>query len=131
MRDEVRLIQNKDGKFELYEPYATVDYMTEEDYKFVEAAVQKQTPQRPAKPGRYSVCPSCNRFVFQHERTHGNLDIPFCKWCGQALDWSEHVQRDCDTCVYNPPSSLDGKPCTQCGDNFLCWREMESEVQGG
>lgn len=34
----------------------------------------------------------------------------------------------CETCVYYPPSSCDGKPCTQCDitNPFLtCYREKE------
>lgn len=52
------------------------------------AAIRKQIP---TPPGRSSsgatLCPSCNRFMDRHEQRHGKLDIPHCKWCGQAIDW--------------------------------------------
>ena len=51
-------------------------------------ALQKQIPTKPGKTSTgVTTCPSCNRFVDRHERKHGNLDIPHCKWCGQAIDW--------------------------------------------
>lgn len=36
-----------------------------------------------------TVCPCCNRFIERHEQSHGNLDIPHCKWCGQTIDWMQ------------------------------------------
>lgn len=51
-------------------------------------ALKKQIP---AKPGRARsgapLCPCCDRFLNRHEQSHGRIDIPFCKWCGQAIDW--------------------------------------------
>ena len=45
----------------------------------------------PTNPGRTrsdaTLCPNCNRFLDRHEQRHGNIDIPYCKWCGQAIDW--------------------------------------------
>ena len=49
-----------------------------------------KTPQRPGS-GMFFICPGCRRFLERRELSHGNIDIPHCKWCGQALDW-----RDCD-----------------------------------
>ena len=50
-------------------------------------------PKKPKKIGDsgYYECPGkgCNKFVKKREQSHGNIDIPHCKWCGQALDWSE------------------------------------------
>lgn len=54
--------------------------------------IEKQMPKKPAKSGSYYICPSCDRFINQHEQSHGNIDIPHCKWCGQALDWSRQGQ---------------------------------------
>ena len=35
------------------------------------------------------VCPNCQKVVFRHEQMYGNTDVCYCKWCGQALDWSD------------------------------------------
>ena len=37
--------------------------------------------------GEYYICPCCKRLIEKNERAHGNIDIPFCKWCGQALEY--------------------------------------------
>lgn len=33
----------------------------------------------------------------------------------------------CETCIFYPPSACDGKPCTQCGDENLCYEEREDK----
>lgn len=52
-------------------------------------AIQRLIPRKPAisNSGVYGVCPNCRRLVLQFEQSHGNIEIPHCKWCGQALDW--------------------------------------------
>lgn len=53
-------------------------------------ALKKQMPTRPKKSSTGAdLCPCCDRFLERREKKHGNLDIPYCKWCGQAIDWSE------------------------------------------
>ena len=54
-------------------------------------AIQRLTPRKPeiSNSGVYSVCPNCRKFLEQFEQPHGNIEIPHCKWCGQALDWKE------------------------------------------
>lgn len=49
---------------------------------------------------------------------------------GGSWAWSaEKVQdreKTCDTCIHNPPSSCDGKPCTQCDPDDVymnCYQE--------
>lgn len=34
-----------------------------------------------------SICPNCEHFIMQYEQSHGNITVPYCKWCGQRLDW--------------------------------------------
>lgn len=50
-----------------------------------------KVPRKPEKSdsGMFYICPNCNVFIEKNERAHGNIDIPFCKWCGQKLDWSD------------------------------------------
>lgn len=67
---------------------------------FAIVALEKQVPKKPKRTGHiiydifghgqeFCVCPasSCRRFIFQNETSHGKNDIPYCKWCGQAIDW--------------------------------------------
>ena len=51
-------------------------------------ALKRLTPTKPNKSETMAdLCPCCNRFIDRHEHSHGNIDIPHCKWCGQAIDW--------------------------------------------
>ena len=54
-------------------------------------ALEKQTPQKPKllDSGEFYSCPNCDIIIRKNEPSHGNIDIPRCKWCGQALDWGE------------------------------------------
>ena len=52
-------------------------------------ALKKQIPQKPKllSSGEFYSCPNCDIVIRKNEPSHGNIDIPHCKWCGQALDW--------------------------------------------
>ena len=54
-------------------------------------ALEKRIAKKPTKAAdaKFYVCPDCKRFIRKNERSHGKQNIPFCKWCGQALDWEE------------------------------------------
>lgn len=44
---------------------------------------------------------------------------------------AEEGQPTCDTCVHYPPSSCDGKPCTQCDTNskwLNCYQKREEQT---
>lgn len=41
-------------------------------------ALEKQIPKKPVKTRREIVCPTCRTLVGSN---------PYCKYCGQALDW--------------------------------------------
>lgn len=43
-------------------------------------AIEKQIPKKPIKTRSEIVCPTCNTLVGSS---------PYCRYCGQALDWSE------------------------------------------
>lgn len=54
----------------------------------INEAIEKQIPKTPGTTKTMArTCPNCYRFIDRHEEMHGNIDIPCCKWCGQALDW--------------------------------------------
>lgn len=44
------------------------------------AALEKQIPKKPVKTKSEIVCPTCRTLVGSN---------PYCKYCGQALDWSD------------------------------------------
>lgn len=52
-------------------------------------ALNKQIRKKPIRSadGIFFACPECRRYIRRHEQEHGNIDIPYCKWCGQALKW--------------------------------------------
>ena len=52
-------------------------------------AANRVVPKKPEITStKATVCPCCDRFIDRHEQSHGNLDIPHCKWCGQAINWN-------------------------------------------
>ena len=58
--------------------------------ELLDEAIKKQIPQKPKllSSGEFYSCPNCDIIIRKNEPSHGNIDIPRCKWCGQALDWS-------------------------------------------
>lgn len=52
-------------------------------------AIERLTPAtpEPSSSGVFGICPNCEAFLDRYEQSHGNIEIPHCKWCGQALDW--------------------------------------------
>lgn len=79
-----------------YKPYATIDVATEEDYKKLQAAMEKESAVEP----RYAdfrqnfagetfpynaYCPQCNHsFSPKNDRW-----MKYCPECGQKLDWGD------------------------------------------
>ena len=52
-------------------------------------AIEKQIPQKPIGEYRsvlHYICPNCNCTVKLY---YDSPKFPFCKHCGQAIDWSE------------------------------------------
>lgn len=49
-------------------------------YHAVIKALEKQIPKKPIKYKDEIVCPSCKTLVGS---------APYCRYCGQALDWGE------------------------------------------
>lgn len=44
------------------------------------SAIEKQIPKKPVKTRSEIVCPTCNTLVGSS---------PYCRYCGQAIDWSD------------------------------------------
>lgn len=54
-------------------------YITEALNMAIEA-LEKQIPKKPRKTRSEIVCPTCNTLVGSS---------PYCRYCGQAIDWSD------------------------------------------
>ena len=73
-------------------------------------------------------CDKCDRY---HTTLYfyGNPTemMHYCPNCGAKMDGKEQQEKVCDTCRFNPPSSFDGKPCSQCSDDYSCWQRKEQD----
>ncbi len=64
-------------------------FKSKSDY---EKAMEKQRPKKFEIWNGQCCCPNC-RYLFGNNETRKRLirwDMPFCKNCGQALDWSDN-----------------------------------------
>lgn len=53
----------------------------------LEAMSKRETPARVVVTTSTKRCPSCNKQLSGRGNIHRNYR--YCRWCGQALDWSE------------------------------------------
>ena len=56
------------------------------------SALEKQIPKKPTHEAtRYinNTCPYCKNVIDNIDRCGNRILEPFCKFCGQAIDWSE------------------------------------------
>lgn len=61
------------------------------DCEFVNNAVEKQIEKKIEEWNGQASCPCCEK-LFGDISIIKNLfswEMPYCKWCGQKLDWSE------------------------------------------
>lgn len=96
-KDYIELLQDENtGEF--YEPYATIVCKTEEDFKNMQEALEKQVAKKVIdKYTRYDAdgeydgdfcdCPNCKREII--DGFNLGEDYNYCVHCGQKLDWSE------------------------------------------
>lgn len=97
----VNLIKHAENKIKYWERqtgyrYEIGEHLSQagEEIQYCQEALQvlaKQIPQKPKllDSGEFYSCPSCDIVIRKNEPSHGNIDIPHCKWCGQALDWGD------------------------------------------
>ena len=54
-------------------------------------ALEKQIPKRYELWNGQCSCPNCNKLFgsYSQLKTLIHWEMPYCKFCGQALDWSE------------------------------------------
>ena len=57
--------------------------------KALEMQTAKPVEEPESMTNHWKVCPNCNHFVERYEQSHGRIEIPYCKWCGQKLDWGK------------------------------------------
>ena len=68
---------------------AGVKRTQEKALDFTIKALEKQIPKKPTEYDSvpHARCPQCTRGV----RVYcDSAKVPFCQWCGQALDWSDN-----------------------------------------
>ena len=53
----------------------------------IEELSRRETPMRVGTTTSTKRCPACNKQLSGIGNIHRNY--PFCRWCGQALDWTE------------------------------------------
>lgn len=58
----------------------------------IEKLSKRETPMRVRRTTSTTRCPSCNKQLSGRGNTHRNYR--FCRWCGQALDWTEPPKED-------------------------------------
>lgn len=75
----ITLRQNENGEWVVYEPYATIDVETEEEFEFLKEAVEKQKPKQLHRYANGTDhCPNCDANLT-------GMGFKFCVECGQAL----------------------------------------------
>lgn len=96
-KDYIELLQDENtGEF--YEPYATIVCKTEEDFKNMQEALEKQIAKKPVEKytrydfngeydGDFCKCPNCKNEII--DGFNLGEDYNYCVHCGQKLDWSE------------------------------------------
>lgn len=84
-KDYIELFQDENtGEF--YKPYATIVCKTEEDFKNMQEALEKQVAKKPTHEAtiqKCHTCPNCKNVLDRFDKTL------YCMFCGQKLDWSE------------------------------------------
>ncbi len=94
--ENIVLRMNKDGKWEKYEPYMTIDCPTEDDFEYLKAALEKQKQMaviivdEPDREFLDYCCPRCKVTLQQKFKAAKNATVhksKYCDECGQALDW--------------------------------------------
>ena len=63
--------------------------------KVAKTAIEKQIPKKFELWNGQCSCPNCNKLFgnYSQLKTLIHWEMPFCKFCGQALDWSDYNDR--------------------------------------
>lgn len=68
-------------------PYNDNRNLLREAADAIEELSKRETPMPVRITTSTKRCPSCNKQVSGRGNIHGNYR--YCRWCGQALDWTE------------------------------------------
>ena len=69
--------------------------LTDEDknkvFVYALEALYRQLPKKPKESDNDEAvcCPACGSVIHRYDSTHSECSVPFCKWCGQLLNWQE------------------------------------------
>nr|DAO82655.1 MAG TPA: TFIIB zinc-binding [Caudoviricetes sp.] len=69
--------------------YAQFPKYVREAVEIATSAIKKRIPVKPENDKEYTfgtICPTCRQYLCNYQFINNQL---FCKWCGQALDWSD------------------------------------------
>ena len=66
--------------------------MSKDCYKTIITALEKQIPKKYELFNGQCCCPACNKLFGSYTQLKNLIhwEMPYCKFCGQALDWSEN-----------------------------------------
>jgi hypothetical protein len=87
MKDYVELLHDKETN-EFYSPYATYYCKTEEEFKSLQEAIEKQIPKKvnvrvnAVYDTKNYHCPNC-------ESNLTGMGFDYCVECGQKIDWGD------------------------------------------
>lgn len=86
-QEAIRRIKNHNEIHSRKEPFHAIKIA--EALEMAVEALENRIPKKPMHSGGsvFYVCPNCYKLIRKNEHSHGKIDIPHCKWCGQALDW--------------------------------------------
>lgn len=86
-QEAIRRIKNHNEIHSRKEPFHAIQIA--EALDMAVEALENRIPKRPNhnRGSSFYICPNCNKLIRKNEQSHGKIDIPHCKWCGQALDW--------------------------------------------
>lgn len=81
----IKIATSKAEKKRLNEEYQALTVLK----SCTESRIKVKAIKSPSR--RLYICPACNKFIEKNEQSHGNIVVPYCKWCGQKIDWSDTI----------------------------------------
>ena len=88
----IQTVKENIAILESQEPEDAGYYLQLEHEKMVLNALEKQMPKHYDLWNNQCSCPTCNKLFgsYCQLKTLIHWEMPYCKFCGQALDWSDH-----------------------------------------
>lgn len=93
MEEGILLILNDDGVAEEYDDAwdVTIHCESEEEQKETVKLLEKNNPKKIKNWNGQASCPCCQKLFGSIDtiKTLIRWEMPYCKYCGQKLDWSD------------------------------------------